>query len=121
MQTAFSYARVSTKEQAEKKNSIPEQFNRIKKFANEQNIVIVENFYDSDSAYHDENRTDFNKMLQTAFIQKPNFIILDDSSRLARTRQVAIDTKSSLRSHGIEILYASEPNIDTNTVANIAI
>ena len=117
MKTAFAYARVSTKEQAEKRNSIPEQFNRIQKFANIENINIINTFSDSDSAFHDENRTDFNEMIQLALIQRPNFIILDDSSRLARTRQVAIETKNSLRSHGIEILYASEPNIDTNSVA----
>lgn len=117
MKTAFAYARVSTLEQAEKKNSIPEQFARIEKFANLNDILINKQFYDNDSAFHDENRTDFQKMLKIALLEKPNYIILDDSSRFARTRKIAIDTKKLLRSNGINILYASEPNIDVNTVS----
>lgn len=117
MKTAFSYARVSSKEQEEKKNSIPEQFNRNDKFANDNNIKIIRRFFDSNSAFHDTDREDFDKMIELALTERPNYIILDDSSRFARTRQVAINTKKQLRSYGINILYASEPNIDTNSVA----
>ncbi len=117
MKTAFSYKRVSSQEQREKKNSIPEQDRRIRNFANNNNIAITKEFEDGSSAFHDESRDDFNKMIKCALVERPNYIILDDSSRFARTRKIAIDTKSELRSHGIEILYASEPNIDTNTVA----
>lgn len=117
METGFAYKRVSSLEQKEKKNSIPEQTNRIHKFANENNIKIVREFEDGSSAFHDENRENFEQMIQLALIEKPNYILLDDSSRFARTRQVAIETKKLLRSHGISILYASEPNIDTNSVA----
>lgn len=117
MKTAYLYARVSSQEQKEKMNSIPEQIRRIEEFASNNNIKIISRFQDSDSAFHDENRTDFDKMIKLALIERPNFIILDDSSRFSRARQVAIDTKKALRSHGINILYASEPNVDTNTVA----
>lgn len=105
------------KNKQKKKNSIPEQFNRINKYANENNIKITRHFSDSDSAFHDENRTDFDQMIHLALTERPNYIILDDSSRFARTRQVAIETKSLLRSYGIDIRYASEPNIDINSVA----
>ena len=117
MQTAYAYARVSSREQKEKKNSIPEQERRVAEFANKNNITITKKFQDSNSAFHDENRTDFDKMIKLALIERPNFIIIDDSSRFARTRQVSINTKKELRSHGIKILYASEPNIDTDTVS----
>mgnify|MGYP002510692476 CR=1 FL=1 len=117
MKTAYSYKRVSSKEQQEKKNSIPEQDRRIKEFSNTNNIKILRDFEDSDSAFHDENRNNFEKMVSLALKERPNYIILDDSSRFARTREIAIDTKKKLRSYGINILYASEPNIDTNTVA----
>lgn len=117
METAFAYKRVSSLEQKEKKNSIPEQTNRIQKFANDNNIKIIKEFEDGSSAFHDENRENFEQMVQLALIEKPDYILLDDSSRFARTRQVAIETKQLLRSHGISILYASEPNIDTSSVA----
>lgn len=117
MKTAYSYARVSSKEQQEKKNSIPEQQIRINDYAKNNNISIIQAFTDSSSAFHDENRVNFEQMIEQAIKNKPNYIILDDSSRFARTRNVAIETKQLLRSHGIDILYASESNIDTNTVA----
>ena len=117
MKTAYSYARVSTKEQEEKKNSIPEQFRRIQKFANENCLTITHQFQDSSSAFHDETREQFNNMIELALKEKPDYIIFDDSSRFARTKQVATKTKKLLRSHGINILYSSEPNIDTNTVS----
>lgn len=117
MKKGYAYARVSSKEQEEKKNSIPEQFYRIDNFSNSQDIVILKKFQDSSSAFHDTKRDNFSKMIELAIIERPDYIVLDDSSRFARTRQVAIDTKKKLRSYGIEILYASEPNIDTKTVA----
>ena len=42
MENAYSYKRVSSQEQKEKKNSIPEQENRINKFAKEKNIQMAE-------------------------------------------------------------------------------
>lgn len=116
MKTAYSYRRVSSKEQKEKKNSIPEQTRRINEFANKENIKITREFEDSDSAFHDDNRSDFDNMIKLALVERPNYIILDDSSRLARTKKVAIETKEKLRSHGINILYASEQNVDYNTL-----
>ena len=117
MKTAFKYARVSTLEQKEKKNSISEQFERIDNNAKTNNIKILKSFSDSDSAFHDENREDFERMIKQAIIEKPDYIILDDSSRFARTREVAITTKKTLRSHGIDVRYVNEPYVDINTVA----
>ena len=117
MKTGYKYGRVSSKEQEERKNSIPEQFYRIDKFAEEREIKILRTFQDSSSAFHDTNRDEFSKMIELAIKERPDYIILDDSSRFARTRQVAIETKKILRSYGIQILYASEPNVDINTVA----
>lgn len=117
MLVAYAYKRVSSQEQKEKRNSIPEQARRIKEFANSKGIKIIKEFEDNDSAFHDEKRNNFETMIKLAIKERPNFIILDDSSRFARTRKVAIVTKENLRSHGINILYASEPNIDTSTTS----
>ena len=87
MKTAYSYARVSSKEQQEKKNSIPEQQRRINDYAKNNNISIIQSFTDSSSAFHDENRVNFEKMVEQAIKNKPNYIILDDSSRFARTEK----------------------------------
>ena len=62
MQTAYAYARVSTKEQANKDNSIPAQFERIEDFAFKNDIKIIGRYFDSDSAFRDEHRAEFEKM-----------------------------------------------------------
>ena len=117
MVTAYKYKRVSSKEQKEKKNSLPEQDRRIEQFAKEKNIKIVRDFEDSNSAFHDTDRKELDKMVRIAIEERPNYIILDDSSRLARTKKVAIEIKSLLRSYGIDILYASEPNVDASSTS----
>ncbi|MDW7675376.1 MAG: recombinase family protein [Bacillota bacterium] len=115
MATAFAYARVSTNDQAIKDNSIPEQFSRIEKFAQEKGIEILRNYRDSDSAYHDENREQFKAMIADATEKKPDYILLDDSSRFARTRKASIETKDLLRRHGVNIVFVNEPMVDPKT------
>ena len=107
MLTGYAYARVSTKDQEIKGNSIPEQFFRIKDFCRHKNIKIVAEYFDSDSAYKDDNREKFNTMIFDAIKQKPDFIVIDESSRFARTRIKSIETKDILRKHGINIMFVN--------------
>jgi len=118
MPTAFAYARVSTKEQAAKGNSIPEQLDRIHRFAEQNGIQIVRTYQDSDSAFHDA-REQFPIMISDATRNRPDFIIMDDSSRFARTRQAAIETKQILRRHGINIRFVSEPYVDPKSITGL--
>lgn len=119
MLTAFAYARVSTKDQAMKDNSIPEQLSRIKHFSIKMNIELIHTYKDSVSAYQEDNRPQFNAMLKDAIKERPKYIIMDDSSRFARTRKESIDAKDLLRKHGINILFANEPMIDHQSVAGL--
>lgn len=119
MSTAFAYARVSTKDQAVKDNSIPEQFRRIERFAEDQGIQILRTYRDSDSAYQENNRQQFKAMIAEAIQQRPTFIIMDDSSRYARNRKEAIETKDILRKHGINVRFVNEPFVDPNSVAGL--
>lgn len=119
MLTAFAYARVSTKEQAAKDNSIPEQFSRIERFAQENGIKILHTYTDSDSAFHDENRLQFYAMIDDAIKQRPSMILVDDSSRFARNRYAAIETKQTLRKHGVNIRFVNEPYVDPKSVAGL--
>ncbi|MHB0886575.1 MAG: recombinase family protein, partial [Bacillota bacterium] len=116
MTTAFAYARVSTPDQEHEGNSIPEQFTRIKKYARENRIQIVEEFQDSSSAYNDEDRPGFDQMLNEAIQKHPKFILVDDSSRFARTRRRASTTKYLLQEHGVRVIAVSEPYIDPKSV-----
>ncbi|MDD2498278.1 MAG: recombinase family protein [Desulfitobacteriaceae bacterium] len=119
MNTAFAYARVSTKDQEKQGNSIPKQFLRIEEFATSKKIQIIKTYQDSSSAYHDENREHFNQMISDALREKPNFIIVDDSSRFARTRDVSAATRKLLRKHNIDVLLANEENINPKTSAGL--
>lgn len=119
MTTAFAYVRVSTQDQERQGNSIPEQLLRIEDFAQDKNIQIIKVYQDSSSAYHDENREDFNRMITDAIKDKPNHIIVDDSSRFSRSRDVSSSTKKLLRKYGINVLLASEENIDPNTSSGL--
>lgn len=51
-------------------------------------------------------------MIKDAMKEHSNFIITDDSSRLARTKKAAVNTKQELRSYGINIKFVSDPFID---------
>jgi len=119
MKTAFAYVRVSTLDQERQGNSIPEQLLRIEDFAHSKNIQITKVYQDSSSAYHDENREDFNRMITDAMSNRPNHIIVDDSSRFSRTRDVSSSTKKLLKKYGITVLLASEENINPNTSSGL--
>lgn len=119
MVTAFAYARVSTKDQAAKDNSIPQQFTRIERFANEHGIKILRQYKDSDSAYKQDNREEFKSMIQDAIQERPQFILVDDSSRFARNRIEASESKQQLRKHGIDIRSINEPYFDYKSVTGL--
>lgn len=119
MMLAFAYARVSTKDQEKQGNSIPEQLLRIEEFANRQDIHVTKIYQDTGSAFHDENREQFNQMVADALKERPNYIIVDDSSRFARTREVSAATKKLLRKHNIDVLLANEENVNPRTSAGL--
>lgn len=119
MKSAFAYARVSTRDQEKQGNSIPEQLLRIEQFANHQGIQVIKVYQDTGSAFHDENREQFNQMIADALKDKPNYIIVDDSSRFARTREVSAATKKLLRKHNVDLLLANEENVNPRTSAGL--
>jgi site-specific DNA recombinase len=119
MQTAFIYARVSTKDQAAKDNSLPAQFNRLDTYCKNNKIKILRKYFDSESAYNDKNRIQFNQMINDALNEYPNYIITDDSSRFSRRKATAVAVKTKLRDNGINIRYANEPYIDHTTIAGL--
>lgn len=119
MKAGFAYARVSSKDQENKGNSIPEQILRIQDFAYSNGITVNKIFQDTGSAYHDENRGQFNQMIAEAIKDRPNCIIVDESSRFARTREVSAATKKLLRKHNIEVLFANEDNVNPMTSSGL--
>lgn len=116
MAVAFAWARVSSKDQEQMGNSIPEQMRRIHSFAASQDIRIVREFTAGESAFQ-STRDEFQFMVGEALRDRPNVIIVDDSSRFARNRKDAITYKELLQTNGIRLLFASEPNLDPDSLA----
>lgn len=63
MSKAVIYARVSSKEQEKEGYSIPAQLKLLKDYAMANNLVVVKEFTDSETAKQ-SGRTNFNAMLQ---------------------------------------------------------
>jgi DNA invertase Pin-like site-specific DNA recombinase len=90
-----------------------------RQYARENRIQILEHFQDSSSAYNDEDRPGFDRMLNEAIQKRPKFILVDDSSRFARTRRHASTVTFMLQEHGVQLIAVSEPVVDPNSVQGV--
>lgn len=116
MRRALAYARVSTREQADKQLSIPAQIEAIEKYAESEGIEIVEQpFIDEGaSAYHDINRVNFQKMMERARKGDVHLVLVHDSSRFCRDRYASVSYKRTLRKFGVTVVSVTLP-YDVNT------
>lgn len=72
MKNALAYARVLTKEQAEKGSSIPAQLKAIRDHAKSQGFMVTEEFADEGESAKTDDRPAFKKMIKRC--QKDKFI-----------------------------------------------
>ncbi len=119
METAFAYARVSTKKQEAKDNSIPAQFSKMEKYCAENDIKILRRYHEAESAYKGSKRDQFDLMISDALKDYPDYIITDDSSRFSRNKNTAVNVKSKLREYGVNIRFVNEPYMDPNTISGL--
>ena len=64
MKNALAYARVSTKEQAEKGLSIPAQLKAIREYANSHGFRILEEFVDEGESAKTSDRPEFRRKIK---------------------------------------------------------
>lgn len=115
--TAVSYARVSTKEQAERDGdpagySLPAQLDANRRKATSLDAVVVEEFIErGESAKTAETRPELQRML--AYIKKRHvdYIIVHKVDRLARNRLDDAQIHWFIKDAGAELISATE-NID---------
>src|SRR3989344_932256 len=82
---AVIYGRVSTKEQADGKESIPDQIRVCKKAIADHGWELVEEPYiDAESGHLMEERLGFQKLMQDALAYKFDLVIVKDFDRFAR-------------------------------------
>jgi DNA invertase Pin-like site-specific DNA recombinase len=103
MTSVFAYYRVSTEKQVDK-NTIENQIGAVRKFADELNLTIVEEFKEPGLSGADPNREEYNKMIQR--LKEVDGLIVYEFSRLSRDRRLSQRLAWDMEDNG-KILYVA--------------
>src|SRR4030067_452063 len=114
MKNALAYARVSTKEQAEKGFSIPAQLKAIREYAKSHDFKILEEFVDEGESAKTSDRPEFRKMIKKCQKDKAiDAIVVHKIDRFSRNNIDFYAYKAILKKEGVRLLSVTE-NIDEN-------
>jgi site-specific DNA recombinase len=114
MKNALAYARVSTKEQAEKGLSIPAQLKAIREYASSHGFRILEEFVDKGESAKTSDRPEFRKMIKRCQKEKSiDAVIVHKIDRFSRNNIDFYAYKAILKKEGVRLLSVTE-NIDEN-------
>lgn len=107
---AIAYARVSSKEQAEKATSIPAQLEAIRNFCNQKGWTLVKEFIDAGKSAKTDDRPEFQRMIALAKKANRGFdaIVVHKFDRFSRNREDHIIYKSLLKNIGIHVYSVTE-------------
>lgn len=112
------YTRVSTKEQADTNMSLATQRKACGQFALKHNYTILGEFGGTYESAKNDERKEFNRMLQ--FVKKSkekiSYIIVYSVDRFSRSGANAIYIKEQLRNQGIHIIAVTQPT-DSETAS----
>lgn len=103
---AVIYARYSSDNQ--KDESIEQQVDVCKRFAQENNLDVIDVYADRAVTGRKEKRAAYQKMLRDAEHDKFDVIIAYKSSRIARNMMTALNFHAKMEECNIETLYAKE-------------
>lgn len=110
-QKVVAYARVSSREQAQKDLSIPFQLNQIRKYCIEHNYKLVTEYIDEGKSAKTDDRPAFKKMISVAKSKIKNFdaIVIHKLDRFSRNNEDHVIYRALLRQYGVKIYSVSEP------------
>lgn len=107
---AVIYARVSTKEQADAKESIPDQIKVCKKaIADHAWDLVAEPYIDTESGHLIEERLGFQKLMQDASAYKFDLVVVKDFDRFARNKSYATKARDDLKKMFIQTYAVTTP------------
>lgn len=107
---AIIYARVSTKEQSDGKESIPDQIKVCKKAIVDHGWELVaEPYVDSESGHLIEERLGFQKLMQDASAYKFDLVVVKDFDRFARNKSYATKARDDLKKLFIQTYAVTTP------------
>ncbi|WP_134220259.1 recombinase zinc beta ribbon domain-containing protein [Pelotomaculum sp. FP] len=118
---AVALARVSTEDQFIKGNSVPEQDNRIDRWAQKNNVIIVDRESIHHSAYRglDEDSRVLRLLEKAKSDQRISLFLVDEKSRFARRKVLRVTWANDLRKHGVEVIGVSEPEYDRKSIMGV--
>ena len=109
MKNALAYARVSTKEQAEKGLSIPAQLKAIREYARSHDLCILQEYTDLGESAKTANRPGFREMIKRCQKDKTvDAIIVHKIDRFSRSNIDFFAYKAILKKEGIRLISVSE-------------
>ena len=114
---AVSYARFSCDRQREE--SIEAQENAIKKFANDNGIIILEYYEDKAQSAKDDNRIDFQRMVKEMKVNQCGKILVHKIDRFSRNILQFLQYEKEFNSMGVEIVYVAQPEMNSKIVKMI--
>ncbi|HWQ88813.1 MAG TPA: recombinase family protein [Desulfitobacteriaceae bacterium] len=111
-----AYARVSSKEQAEKELSIPAQLAAIRKYSQDKGWKLIAEYLDEGKSAKTADRPAFQRMISLAKKQNRNFdaIVVHKFDRFSRSREDHVIYKALLRKQGV-IVYSATEQTDPDT------
>lgn len=109
MKNALAYARVSTKEQAEKGLSIPAQLKAIREYASSHGFKILEEYVDEGESAKTADRPAFKKMIKRCQKDKSiEAVIVHKIDRFSRNNIDFYAYKAILKKEGVRLLSVTE-------------
>ncbi len=118
---AVALCRVSTEDQFTKGLSVPEQHQRIQKWADEHNVTILKWVELHHSAYRglDDEPEVLELMEFAKNNEKVSYFLVDEKSRFARRKYLRVVWQEELRRCGVQVIGVSEPQYDRNSIHGI--
>src|SRR6185312_2878679 len=114
MITAFSYARVSSREQEREGYSIPAQRKLLSEYARKTGLTVVREFIDVESAKN-PGRKQFGEMLELLRTDPTcRVVLVEKTDRLYRNRADSIAFEELIEKNGVEIHLVKENRIISN-------
>ncbi len=107
---AYAYIRVSTKNQAEEdKYGIPVQVEDIKKYAEKNNIEIIDTFIDDGYSGGTIERPALTELLMEVEKKKVDAVIVAKLDRIARDLMLHLWIEKELKKDNVELISVAEP------------
>ncbi len=107
---AVAYARVNSKEQADKELSIPAQLEAIRNYCKQKGWKLMHEYIDAGKSAKTDERPEFQRMVAMAKRQNRNFdtIIVHKVDRFSRNRDDHVIYKSLLKKLGVSVHSVTE-------------